>query len=173
MATGPVYLSLFLLHSLSLHPVRSRMRACRHVRVFGCTLALRTLLFVLLCCIKVLLFIIVSIITVLLSFQTKVFSRCRYGTADESRLPPVLSCCCLAHKKTICLILGDTHTSPQLGCTQIICYTSMPFFSPLPLFISQSFSPFFPFLSPFILSSGGDCHSSNSHICEVSAGSDK
>lgn len=42
---------------------------------------------------------------------------------------------------TICLIVGDTHTPQELGCTQIICYTSLPSFF-LPLYFSAALSVF-------------------------------
>lgn len=70
---------------------------------------------------------------------------------------PLLSCC----KITICLIVGDSLTPQQLGCTQIICYTSL---SP---FLSLVLS--FTGLLSSIFSSAESCDSSHSHICEVSA----
>lgn len=143
MATGPVYLSLFLLHSLSLHPVLSYIHTCMCVCTcvkdsLPCTLVLHKS--------DVVYHHLHRYCTSLT--PTKSFFHCRYGAADEFCLPPVLSCC-LAARKTICLILGDTHTPPQLRFTQIICYTSMPLFSST----SLHFSTFLFHLShPFLFS---------------------
>lgn len=74
---------------------------------------------------------------------------------------------------TISLIVGDMHTPQQLACAQIICYTCsytlfltlLHFSGSLPVFLTSSLHSIF--------SCGGGCHSSRSHICEVSAFSDK
>ncbi len=86
-------------------------------------------------------------------------------TPNKSFSPPLFDCWWIlsfscfvllsGYEITICLIVGDAHTPQQLGCAQIICYTTPPphplFFS-LPLFISQpfflSFSPFSSFSPP-------------------------
>lgn len=191
LATGPVYLSLFLpLLFLTPSPSVSYMCVC------VCLLLLRTVSLPLLHCIN--LFTIVSIMAIHLShskqkffffvcvfyfvffFPTLSVFDCRWILSFSSFV--LLS----GWEITICLIVGDARTPQQLGYTQIICYTSLPplpfflFVFLLPLFISQlfllSFTPLL-FLSPlplhWILSSGGGCHSSHSHICEMSAHSDK
>lgn len=62
LATGPVYLSLFLPLSPSTLSV-----------LCVCALVLRIVYLVLLCCIKLMLLTIISIMTTLFSLQTKVF----------------------------------------------------------------------------------------------------
>lgn len=139
LATGPVYLSLFLLLSPSTLSV-----------LCVCALVLRIVYLVLLCCIKLMLLTIISIMTTLFSLQTKVF------------FPPLLLDCrkmlslfsfvlLTSREITICLIVGDTHTPQELGCTQIICYTSLPSFF-LPLYFSAALSvlssPFPSFSTP-------------------------
>lgn len=62
LATGPVYLSLFLPLSPSTLSV-----------LYVCALVLRIVYLVLLCCIKLMLLTIISIMTALFSLQTKVF----------------------------------------------------------------------------------------------------
>lgn len=124
---------VFVFAALSLHSV-----------LCVCALVLRIVYLVLLCCIKLMLLTIISIMTTLFSLQTKVF------------FPPLLLDCrnmlslfsfvlLTSREITICLIVGDTHTPQELGCTQIICYTSLPSFF-LPLYFSAALSVF---SSPF------------------------
>lgn len=137
LATGPVYLSLFLPLSPSFRRFLSRVCECAFVKDSPpCTLVLR---------------------------KPDVVYHCLHR--DRTSLAPNKSSCPLLFdcrwilsfscfvllsgwETTICLIVGDAHTPQQLGCSQIICYTSLPplpFFS-LSLFISQ---PFFLSFSPF------------------------
>lgn len=132
-------LFIFVFASFSLTPCL--------MRAFVCALVLRTVSLLLLRCVNLMLFTAVSIVTALLSLQNRSFSPSQF----DCRWILSLSCFVLLSgcEITICLIVGDAHTPQQLGCAQIICYTSLLslFFPPsLPLLISQ---PFFLSLSAF------------------------
>lgn len=136
LATGPVYLSLFLPLSPSTLSV-----------LCVCALVLRIVYLVLLCCIKLMLLTIISIMTTLFSLQTKVF------------FPPLLLDCrkmlslfsfvlLTSREITICLIVGDTHTPQELGALRSsVTQVYLPFSC---LFISQQLFLYFP--HPFHLS---------------------
>lgn len=134
LATGPVYLSVFA--ALSLHSV---------CLICVCALVLRIVYLVLLCCIKLMLLTIISIMTTLFSLQTKLFFSASAARLQKKMLSLFSFVPLTSREITICLIVGDTHTPQELGCTQIIRYTSLPSFF-LPLYFSAALSVF---SSPF------------------------